>query len=86
MSMTQQKWDEMTGNQRAGYLKQHEIKVEMQSFVDGNSKVGEAKVKVGRMAVCGGVAITGWMTDDHETVIAAAREHISSLEEKGIEK
>lgn len=86
MSMTQQKWDAMTGKERADYLKQHEIEVETQRFADGNSKVGEVKILVGRMAVCGGVAITDWMTDEHEAVIASAKEYINSLEQGGSEK
>jgi len=79
MGMTQKQWDRMTGPERAEHLNQHEIEVKTQTFLDGSAKVGEAKVTVGRMAVCGGVALTDWLKDEPETVIAAAREQIDNI-------
>ena len=79
MPMTQKRWDEMKGSERVDYLRSHEIIVKTQTFLDGNSKVGDAKIKVGRMAVCGGVSLTGWLTDEPETVLAAAREQIENI-------
>mgnify|MGYP005727299019 CR=1 FL=1 len=79
MPMNQDRWDAMTGPERADYLRTREIKVKTQTFLDTSSKVGSPKITVGRKAVCGGVTLTPWLTDEPETVIAAARERIESI-------
>lgn len=77
--MKQEKWNAMSRSEKADYLSVREITVKTQTFLDGNSKVGDAKITVGRMAVCGGVSLTGWLTDPPETVIAAGRAQIEAL-------
>lgn len=51
MPITQEQWNLMSGGARADYLRGHEIRVKTQTFLDGSSKVGNANLDVGRMAV-----------------------------------
>ncbi|MCO5250957.1 MAG: hypothetical protein M9949_06000 [Candidatus Kapabacteria bacterium] len=66
MSLTQKTWDEMSNQAKYNYLKSNDLVIKSQTFLNKDSKVGDAKISTGYKAFCGDVEVSHWCESEKE--------------------
>ncbi|WP_440999876.1 hypothetical protein [Fodinibius sp. SL11] len=65
--MTQVKWDEMSKEEKAEYLRQAGSEIKSQQFLDGSKKVGDnSAVSRKYKMIMGGVSMSGWCDTEEQ--------------------